>query len=108
MLKLPAEKLRRAAVRSAIAMVLFFIPILQIYSAAVAFPLFLHPAINAESAYMGYTFAYFFPKSPVTVAIFAIYYLAAFYVVELVCVFINFLAIGPRFGRFVRWLFTFK
>ena len=40
-LKLPTEKLRRAVVRSAIAMVLFFIPILQIYSAVVAIPLFV-------------------------------------------------------------------
>ena len=57
---------------------------------------------------MGYTFAYFFPKSPITVAIFALYYLAAFYVFELVCVFINFLALGPRLDRFFRWLFTLK
>jgi hypothetical protein len=52
---------------------------------------------------MGYTFAYFFPRSLVTVGAFAIYYVAVFYVIELV-----FPPLEKYLSRFVTWLFTFK
>ena len=117
MLKLPAKKLSRALLRSAIAMVLLFTPGMQLFSAAVAFPLFMLPCIATNSDYMAYTLVYFFPKSSATTAIFAIYYFAVFYILELAWNFRGFplvgniknvLPLGPRIGRYIRWLRTIK
>jgi len=69
--------------RFTVCMVLFFIPFAQLYSALVALPLFLMPEINTNSAYMGYTFGYFYPKRIVTVIGFAVYYFVLFYGVSM-------------------------
>jgi ABC-type arginine/histidine transport system permease subunit len=61
---------------------LLLIPIAQFYAALIAFPLFLFPGISQSSALMEYTFGYFYPKSPLTVLIFVIYYLLFFYICE--------------------------
>jgi ABC-type arginine/histidine transport system permease subunit len=105
-LKLPKERIRTVVKKSVIALVLLFIPIAQLYSAFIAIPLFMHHAINSNSPYMEYTFAYFFPKSPITIAIFAIYYLAVFYVIELIgSAREQSVSIGRALGRFVGRLF---
>jgi len=102
---LSAESMARVMKRSAIAMTLFFVPILQLYSAVVAFPLFMHPAISATGSYMEYGFAYFSPTNLVTVAIFASYYLAVFYVIELIASKFSLYAISNRLGRCIGCLF---
>jgi hypothetical protein len=61
---------------------LFFIPVGQFYAALIAFPLFLIPSIGQESEFMGYTFAYFYPKNILIIPIFVIYYLLVFYIYE--------------------------
>lgn len=81
-LALPKEQMSKVLNRFLVALGLLFIPVAQFYSALVAFPLFMHPSINTASPYMEYTFGYFIPKSPVTVAIFAIYYFVVFYIIE--------------------------
>lgn len=61
---------------------MFFLPLGQLYAAFYAIPLFIFHFINSESAYMGYTFAYFYPKSMLTILLFFIYYLVFFYLIE--------------------------
>jgi len=65
--------------RFIITMILFFIPIAQLYSALIAFPLFMIPEINSQSSFMGYTFAYFYPNNIITVLGFMFYYFTIFY-----------------------------
>jgi hypothetical protein len=98
---LPPESMARVMKRSAIAMVFFFIPILQLYSAVIAFPLFMHPAIGARGAYMAYSFAYFSPTSLVTVGVFVSYYLTVFYVIELIVSKVSLYAVSKRVGSFI-------
>jgi uncharacterized protein involved in cysteine biosynthesis len=108
MLRLPAKKLRKALLRSSIAMVILFIPGIQLFSAAVAFPLFMLADIATNSDFMAYTFAYFFPKNLATTAIFAVYYFAVYYVLELPGNIKNILPLGPRIVRCISWLRTIK
>ena len=68
--------------RTILTIVLFFIPVGQFYAGLIAFPLFLVPSIGQEGQFMGYTFAYFYPKTPLVVLIFIIYYLLIFYIYE--------------------------
>jgi hypothetical protein len=105
-LKLPKERIEIVVKKSVIAFVLLFIPIAQLYSVFMAIPLFFHPAIYSNGSYMEYTFAYCFPNSPVSIAIFAAYYLVLFYVLELISIAReNSISIGKALGRFVGRLF---
>lgn len=82
-LKIPKGRIKTAVKRAVIALVLLFIPLVQFYSFIVALPLFMHHSFNSNSQYIEYTFGWFFLKSPIAIAIFSIYYLAVFYVIEL-------------------------
>lgn len=68
--------------RAAIAFVFLFLPVLQFYSLLVALPLMLIPVLNSASKYMEYTFLYFYPKHPLSIGGFAIYYLCIFYALD--------------------------
>ncbi len=103
LLKLSPQRSRRVKVRWTIAMAFLCIPILQIYSFLVALPLLLHPALTERGAYLGATFLYMYPTNWVTVAVFGIYYLIVFYLIEIVVPPIERIVV-----RFFSWLFTFK
>lgn len=104
LLEMPRKHLIKVIKRTTIALAFLFIPVLQIYSAVVAFPLFLHPAINKSGSYMEYSFAYFVPNSPVTAAVFAAYYLLVFYFIELLRLKGAAATLGKRAGRIAgRW-----
>jgi len=81
-LDLPEARVKTIVEKSALCMVLLFIPIGQFYSLFYALPLFILPPINSSSPFMGYTFAYFFPKSIFTVLLFGVYYFFLFYLIE--------------------------
>ena len=98
---LPKERIKIVLKKSVIALVLLFIPIVQIYSVFVAFPLFFLPFTSSKK-YMEFTFAFMFPNSTVSIAIFAVYYLAVFYLIELINLArADSFSIGKAFGKYV-------
>lgn len=81
-LKLPEENVQKVLKKTFYFMLLLILPLGQFYAALYAIPLFAFPFINSTSQYMGYTFAYFYPKSLLTILLFAVYYLILFYLIE--------------------------
>ena len=82
-LKISEKSVKKVLKKTAYFMLLLFLPLTQFYAALYAIPLFAFPFINSTSEYMGYTFAFFYPKSILTVLLFITYYLVLFYLMEL-------------------------
>ncbi len=74
--------IEKVAIKTILFTIMILLPIVQLFAALIASPLFISSRISQNSDLMGYTFAFFYPKSPITVLIFFIYYLVFFLIWE--------------------------
>ncbi len=80
--KLQEKKVKGIVIKSILCWILLFIPILQVPSLLIASPLFIFLQIITSSDYMGFTFAYVYPKGIIIIILFWLYYVIFFYVLE--------------------------